>query len=52
MRIARQQFPNFGGLYNTLVVDRAKLVEGQEKFIQIVHVEERAHWVAIFINNF
>ena len=49
--IARQQFPSFGGLHNTLVVGRAQLVEGQEKFIQIVHVEERAHWIAIVIDN-
>lgn len=49
--VARQQFPSFGGLCNTLVAGRVNLVEGQEKFIQIVHVEERAHWIAIFIDN-
>jgi len=49
--LARQQYPDVGGLYNTLVVGRAKFVEGQKQFLQILHVQERAHWIAIYILN-
>ena len=50
--IARQQFPDVGGLYNNSLVvghGRAKFVEDQRQFLQILHVEERAHWIAVYI---
>jgi len=49
--LVRQQYPDVGGLYNTLVVGRDKFVQGQKRFLQILYVQERAHWIAIYISN-
>ena len=47
--IARREFPQVGGLHNTLVLHKMSLTdkEGFEQFIQILHIKERSHWATL-----
>ena len=49
--IARREFPQVGGLHNTLVLHKMSLTdeEGFEQFIQILHIKERSHWATLQI---
>ena len=49
--IARREFPQVGGLHNTLVLHKMSLTdeEGFEQFIQIFPIKERSHWATLQI---
>ena len=40
--IARVQFPNFGGLHNTLLLHKTSLLfDNYEQSLQIIHIKDR-----------
>ena len=46
--IARVQFPNVGGLHNTLLLHKTTLLlEDYEQSLQIIHIKDRFHWASL-----
>ena len=46
--IARVQFPNVGGLHNTLLLHKTTLLlEDYEQSLQILHIKDRFHWASL-----
>ena len=46
--IARVQFPNVGGLHNTLLLHKTSLLlDNYEQSLQIIHIKDRFHWALL-----
>ena len=46
--IARVQFPDVGGLHNTLLLHKTTLIlEDYEQSLQILHIQDRFHWALL-----
>ena len=50
--IARVQFPNVGGLHNTLFLHKTSLLlDNYEQSLQIIHIKDRFYWALLQVTG-